>query len=62
MPKAIRIERFRSEGMAECEQCAGPPYEWTRERARIHADQQQHTVRFVIEDTTIYRPTLGEKP
>lgn len=57
MPKAIRISRFRTDGMAECEECGGPPREWTRERARQHADRFQHTVRFIIEDTTVYRPS-----
>lgn len=58
MPKAIRITRSRSEGLAYCDQC---PHvrgvDWTRERARVHADSKQHTVRFVIEDTTTYLPT-----
>ncbi len=56
MPKRIAIRRHRSIGMAECEQCQTVK-EWTRERSRQHADQQQHTVRFLIEDTTIYEPT-----
>lgn len=59
MPKAITITRFRSDGLAECEECAGPPREWTRERARQHANQKRHHVRFVIEDTTVYAPTGG---
>jgi hypothetical protein len=55
MRKAIDIKRFRFFGRAECEEC-GTAKEWTRERARQHADQKRHTVRFVIEDTTVYTP------
>lgn len=54
-PKRITIRRFRTEGVAECEQC-GTTRQWTRERARRHAGRQGHTVRFVIEDITTYRP------
>lgn len=58
MRKAIEITRERSDGLAYCEQCLrGVGRNWTRERARQHADQKQHTVRFVIEDTTTYLPT-----
>jgi len=56
MRKAIEITRHRSDGRAICEQCSRLPRECTRERARQHADQKQHTVRFVIEDTTVYTP------
>lgn len=52
MPR-VDIQRFRHAGMAECEQCGGPT-SWTRERARQHAAERGHTVRFVIEDTTVY--------
>lgn len=55
MPKRITIRRIRTDGRAECEQCR-TRREWTRERARQHADRHQHTVRFVIDDITIYRP------
>jgi hypothetical protein len=60
MRRAIKISRFRLGGMAECEQCGGPPKDWTRERARQHADAQRHTVRFVVEDTTVYTPLEGK--
>jgi hypothetical protein len=59
VPKSIGIRRYRTEGLAWCEQCGGPGREWTRERARQHADQKRHTVRFVINDITAYRPTEG---
>lgn len=58
MPKAIRIRRIRTDGTAHCEQCQ-TRNDWTRERARQHADRERHTVRFVIDDITIYRPTEG---
>ena len=54
--KAITITRVRRGSMAECEQC-GTVNEWTRERARQHADQQRHTVHFLIEDSTTYTPS-----
>lgn len=53
--KAITIRRHRSAGIAECDQCR-TAIEWTRERARQHATQHGHTVRFFIEDTTTYAP------
>ncbi|BCJ45354.1 hypothetical protein GCM10010168_86230 [Actinoplanes ianthinogenes] len=52
--RRIQVDRFKSKGRAQCEECGGPPRQWTRERARVHADLKRHTVRFVIEDTTIY--------
>lgn len=55
MPKRVTITRYRSAGLAECEQCQTVK-EWTRERARQHADRDRHTVRFLIEDTTVYQP------
>lgn len=51
----VAIEHFRSVGRAECETCQTDK-EWTRERARTHAAESVHTVRFVIEDTTVYTP------
>jgi hypothetical protein len=54
MAKRIQVQRFKSKGLAECEECGGPPRGWTRERARVHADLKGHTVRFVIRDTTVY--------
>lgn len=58
----LSIRRFRSAGAAKCEQC-GTVREWTRERARQHAAQHGHVVRYVIEDTTIYGQSAdGEQP
>lgn len=51
----VKTTRFRSEGIAECESCSRQG-SWTRERARQHANRNGHTVRFVIEDTTVYEP------
>ena len=48
--------RVRHEGMAECEQCDRLHPDSTRERCRIHVNQTGHTVRFVIEDVTVYKP------
>lgn len=52
---SVRIERFRSDGMAECEGCDDLHPDSTRERARQHADRTGHTTRYLIEDTTVYR-------
>ena len=43
--------------MVECEGCARLSPDSTRERARQHAARTGHTVHYVIEDTTTYRPT-----
>lgn len=51
----VKTTRFKSEGMAECEQCPSRRI-WTRERARQHVTRSGRTVRFVIEDTTVYEP------
>ncbi len=51
----VKTTRFKSEGTAECEQCQRQG-SWTRERARQHVTKTGHTVRFVIEDTTVYQP------
>lgn len=52
----LEIRRFRGDGEAECENCVLLRPDSTRERARLHAKQRGHTVRFVIRDTTIYQP------
>lgn len=57
MAKRIQIRRVRSVSMAKCEQCISLHPDSTRERCRQHANVTRHTVRFVIEDTTIYAPT-----
>jgi hypothetical protein len=54
MAKRIQVQRFKSTGRAQCEECGTPPRLWARERARLHVDREGHTVRFVIEDTTVY--------
>ncbi len=51
----VKTTRFKSQGFAQCEQCQHGG-EWTRERARQHANRNGHTVRFLIEDTTVYEP------
>lgn len=56
MPKAITTTRYRLEVEVECREC-GPKGFRTREWVRQHADRKRHTVRFVIEDITTYRPT-----
>lgn len=56
MRRDITITRTRTFAGASCEQCGGGPREWTRERARQHADEKRHTVRYYIEDTTTYAP------
>lgn len=58
--KAITIARTRTDGTARCDQC-GTTRPWTRERARQHADQRRHTVRYLIEDITVYTPTDTEE-
>jgi hypothetical protein len=55
MSGPLKTTRFKSQGIAECEQCQQQG-DWTRERARQHANRKGHTVRFVIEDTTVYEP------
>jgi hypothetical protein len=55
--KRIEISRRRSPGMVECENCDRLPIDATRERARQHADRNQHLVRVLVEDVTTYRPT-----
>lgn len=52
---AVDIERIRTDGRAECDQCKDLNPDSTRERARMHAFLRDHTTRFVIEDTTVYR-------
>ena len=53
--KRITIQRQRGGGVAECEGCDRLHPDSTRERCRVHADRTGHTVRYVIEDVTIYK-------
>lgn len=51
----VTATRFRLEGRATCSVCDWST-ECTRTRARVHVKSSGHTVRFVIEDVTVYRP------
>lgn len=55
MKRKVTIRRIRLDAVAECEDCKDLPPGATRTRARLHAEMQDHTVRVVIEDITIYR-------
>jgi hypothetical protein len=54
--RALAVKRFRFGHVAECEGCHELDPDSTRERCRVHVEQTGHTVRFVIEDTTVYGP------
>ena len=56
---ALITERFRQPGIAECENCNDLHPDSTRERCRVHVHQTGHTVRFVVEDVTKYRPATS---
>lgn len=56
MSAGVSIQRFRYEHTAECENCDRLNPGSTRERCRVHVQQTGHTVRFVIEDVTKYKP------
>ena len=57
--RALTVERFRYQGMAECENCNDLHPDSTRERCRVHVQRTGHTVHFVIEDVTKYRPATS---
>ena len=57
MSNAVAIKRYRNYGaIADCEQCDKLHPDSTRERCRVHVQQTGHTVRYLIEDVTVYRP------
>lgn len=56
MSDRLEIRRGRREGVAQCTDCDKLRPDSTRERARQHAKQRGHIVRFVIEDVTTYCP------
>jgi glutamate mutase epsilon subunit len=53
--RKVTIRRFRLDPAAECDDCKDLPRDATRERARLHAEMREHTVRVVIQDVTVYR-------
>lgn len=55
--RSVDISRYNSPATAECEQCDRVPPDATRARCHLHVRQTGHTVRFVIEDTTVYTET-----
>lgn len=59
MPKTKTI-RVKTKGHALCLRCGKRP-EWTRERVRQHVVNTGHSVRFVIEDITIYEPLEADR-
>lgn len=59
MSLKVRIRHVRLPGMAECEQCEQLPPGATRTRARMHAINTGHTVRYMVEEATIYTPAEG---
>jgi hypothetical protein len=51
----VQTTKHRSPGMAECERCEIDT-DSTRRQAREHAADTGHTVHFIVEDRTTYRP------
>ncbi len=58
---AVKITRVRRPGMVECEQCSEISPNATRERARTHAARRGHTVHYIVEDDTVYRPREAQE-
>ncbi len=56
MTRGVTATRRRSDGHTECEQCDRLHPQATRERVRQHVSRTGHTARYIIEDTTVYRP------
>ncbi len=54
----VQATRYKEDAHAVCDVCRGAK-QWTRERVRQHVIQTGHTVRYVIEDVTVYRPLSG---
>lgn len=54
--KQITIDQQRPFAESHCVECR-TVQPWTRERARQHANDKRHTVRYVIEQHTVYAPT-----
>lgn len=50
----VQVNRRRSAGMAECEQCDGLPIDASRAEAIKHASELGHLVHFIVEDASTY--------
>jgi hypothetical protein len=44
---------------ADCEDCGWQSFGDVRNEAKAHAQEQQHTTRFTVEETTIYKAKLN---
>jgi hypothetical protein len=57
----LTVKKFHEEGLAYCVPCGVNGRQWTRERARQHAMDRAHPVRYMVEHVTTYtRPNVIE--
>ncbi len=57
----VQINRRRSAGMAECEQCDNLVVDATRPEAIRHASERGHLVHFIVEDSSTYDGRVTER-